>query len=377
MAISKRLQSKILFFYVVLLLVSVVGFFICLRYSHSTLTIFPEENSPHEWSLTSWNDEFSVISHEKNPTSIIANFKLSKKSQWFGAGIVIAFDQNAGHVVDFSEYSKARVLLKCSPSNTLYFGLSMHDDKVTEKGVPLTYRNAGAHINCDSEWNEVEIKLDSLEVAVWWLHRFGFKASEKSYDLKKVIRIYFEAAYESPVDVDSQLFVSKISFTGRKEGVLLNFTLIMLSIWVLSGAWIIKFQLRSKSLEQEVTPQLQYEPLEFNPTREREKQAIYDYIAKNFANPEIDIESVAKAAGVSRTKVNDVLKAEYGTTFTNHINKLRLVEASRLLAQKPDAHITEIAYLVGFKNISYFNKLFKEQFGSTPKEVRGKPSKDN
>jgi AraC-like DNA-binding protein len=40
-----------------------------------------------------------------------------------------------------------------------------------------------------------------------------------------------------------------------------------------------------------------------------------------------------------------------------------LIEASRLLSEKPDARITEIAYLIGFKNISYFNKLFKEQFG--------------
>ncbi|QEY13146.1 AraC family transcriptional regulator [Cellvibrio sp. KY-YJ-3] len=318
-----------------------------------------------------------MISHENNSSSLIANFKLSKKSQWFGAGIAINFDQNVGRVVDFSEFTKARVLLKCSPSNTLYFGLSMEDEKVTEKGIPLTYRNAGAHINCDSEWSEVEINLDSLEVQVWWLHRFGFKASEKAYDLRKVIRIYLEAAYESPVDIESNLYVSGISFVGRKEGILLNFTLVMLAIWVLSGAWIIRSQLKPKPLEQEISPQLQYEPLDFNPARERDKQAIFEYIAKNFANPEIDIESVTKAAGVSRTKVNDILKAEYGTTFTNHINKLRLVEASRLLAEKPDAHITEIAYLVGFKNISYFNKLFKEQFGSTPKEVRGKAAKEN
>lgn len=377
MASNKWLQSKILSFYVVLLLVSVIGFFICYQYSYSTLTIFPEKNSPYKWSLTSWNDEYSVISHEKNSSSLIANFKLSKKSQWFGAGIAINFDQNVGRVVDFSEFTKARVLLKCSPSNTLYFGLSMEDEKVTEKGIPLTYRNAGAHINCDSEWSEVEINLDSLEVQVWWLHRFGFKASEKAYDLRKVIRIYLEAAYESPVDIESNLYVSGISFVGRKEGILLNFTLVILAIWVLSGAWIIRSQLKPKPLEQEISPQLQYEPLDFNPARERDKQAIFEYIAKNFANPEIDIESVTKAAGVSRTKVNDILKAEYGTTFTNHINKLRLVEASRLLAEKPDAHITEIAYLVGFKNISYFNKLFKEQFGSTPKEVRGKAAKEN
>ncbi len=377
MASIKWLQSKILLFYIVLLLVSVIGFSICWSYAYSTLTIFPEKNSPYKWSLTSWNDGHSVISHEKSTSSLIANFKLSRESQWFGAGISLDFGQDVGEVVDFSEFATARVLLKCSPANTLYFGLSMHDDKVTEKGVPLTYRNAGAHINCDSEWNEVEIKLDSLEVAVWWLHRFGFKASEKSYNLKKVNRIYFEAAFESPVGVDSRLYVSGISFYGRKDGVLLNFSLAMLAVWVLSSALIIRFQVKQKPAELEVAPQLQYEPLDFNPARERDKQAIFDYIAKNFADPEIDIESVTKAAGVSRTKVNEILKTEYGITFTNHINKLRLVEASRLLAAKPDAHITEIAYLVGFKNISYFNKLFKEQFGSTPKEIRGKVSKNN
>lgn len=376
MASNKWFQSKILSFYVVLLSISVIGFFICSKYSHSTVAIFPEKDSPYEWSLTSWNDEHSIISHEKNSSSMIAKFTLSKKSQWFGAGISINFDQNSGRVIDLSEFTTARVLLKCSPANTLYFGMSMHDEKVTEKGVPLTYRNAGAHINCDSEWNEVEVKLNSLEVPVWWLHRFGFKASEKAYNLAKVIRIYLEASYESPVDIESKLYVSRIAFMGRKEGVLLNFTLIMLSVWVVSAAWIIKSHLKTKPLEQDVTPPLQYEPLDFNPARERDKQAIFEYIAKNFANPEIDIEAVTKAAGVSRTKVNDILKAEFGTTFTNHINKLRLIEASRLLAEKPDAHITEIAYLVGFKNISYFNKLFKEQFGSTPKEVRGKASRN-
>ena len=86
----------------------------------------------------------------------------------------------------------------------------------------------------------------------------------------------------------------------------------------------------------------------------------------------MDIESVCKAVGVSRTKVNDILRSEFGSTFTNYINKLRLIEASRLLIENPDARITEIAYSLGFKNISYFNKLFKEQFGSTPKTFKNK-----
>lgn len=372
MGSNKWFRSKILFFYIFLLLLSLLGFWACYKYAHPSLTIFPEGHSSHEWSLTSWNDQYSTIRHEKTSSTIMADIKLSNASQWFGAGIAINFDKNAGQVFDFSNFNVAKVTLKCSPASTLYFGLSLQDEKVTQIGVPLTYRNAGRHINCDTEFREVVVKLDSLEVPLWWLHRFGYKASENKYDLKKVTRVYLEAGYESPVGVDLKLNVSGISFAGQREGVLLNFTLALFSVWILSGIWTFRFYLKVRPLAKEVVQSLKYEPLDFNPARERDKQAVLEYISKNFANSEIDSESVSKVAGVSRTRVNEILKSEYGSTFTNYINKLRLVEASRLLAEKPDAHITEVAYLVGFKNISYFNKLFKEEFGLTPKEVRGK-----
>jgi AraC-like DNA-binding protein len=32
--------------------------------------------------------------------------------------------------------------------------------------------------------------------------------------------------------------------------------------------------------------------------------------------------------------------------------------------------VSEIAYLVGYSNVPYFNKLFKEEFGCTPKSFR-------
>jgi AraC-like DNA-binding protein len=72
------------------------------------------------------------------------------------------------------------------------------------------------------------------------------------------------------------------------------------------------------------------------------------------------------AIGVSRTKINDILKAELGYTFSVYLNKLRLTEASRLLTET-DLTVAEIAYSVGYKNVSYFNKLFKDEYGCTPK----------
>jgi AraC-like DNA-binding protein len=57
-------------------------------------------------------------------------------------------------------------------------------------------------------------------------------------------------------------------------------------------------------------------------------------------------------------------------TFTGYVNKLRLTEAARLLTEKSAATVAEIAYSVGYANVSYFNKLFKEEYGCTPKAFR-------
>jgi AraC-like DNA-binding protein len=68
--------------------------------------------------------------------------------------------------------------------------------------------------------------------------------------------------------------------------------------------------------------------------------------------------------------VNELLKTELGMTFTGYVNKLRLTEAARLLTEKSAATVAEIAYSVGYANVSYFNRLFKEEYGCTPKAFR-------
>ena len=61
-----------------------------------------------------------------------------------------------------------------------------------------------------------------------------------------------------------------------------------------------------------------------------------------------------------------MVKRRTGLTFSVYLNRLRIAEAARLLSQKSDANITEIAYAIGFNNTSYFNRLFKKQYGCTP-----------
>ena len=46
---------------------------------------------------------------------------------------------------------------------------------------------------------------------------------------------------------------------------------------------------------------------------------------------------------------------------------MRLTEAARLLTGNPAATASEVAYSVSYGNVSYFNKLFKEEYGCAPK----------
>ena len=61
---------------------------------------------------------------------------------------------------------------------------------------------------------------------------------------------------------------------------------------------------------------------------------------------------------------------ELGLTFSSYLNKLRLTEAARLLAENEDANVSEIAYSVGYNNVTYFNKLFKQEYGCAPKTFK-------
>ncbi|MEO5933784.1 MAG: helix-turn-helix domain-containing protein [Duganella sp.] len=64
--------------------------------------------------------------------------------------------------------------------------------------------------------------------------------------------------------------------------------------------------------------------------------------------------------------------AQSGTwlIFISYLNKLRPTGASRVLIENSSTAGSEIAYLVGYANVPYFNKLFKEEFGCMPNSFR-------
>ena len=91
-------------------------------------------------------------------------------------------------------------------------------------------------------------------------------------------------------------------------------------------------------------------------------RAVLDQSAEDEA---FDVTALAAGAGMSRAQLHRRLKEAFGTTPAEMIIQYRLERAAHMLAQRA-GNVGEVAYAVGFKNVSHFVKRFRERYGRTP-----------
>lgn len=87
----------------------------------------------------------------------------------------------------------------------------------------------------------------------------------------------------------------------------------------------------------------------------------------NLSNPDFNVSTFAKEIGLSHTHLHRKLTALLGQSPSELIRTFRLRRAATLLEHK-HGNVSEIAFMVGFNNPTYFTKCFRELFGQTPSE---------
>lgn len=90
-------------------------------------------------------------------------------------------------------------------------------------------------------------------------------------------------------------------------------------------------------------------------------------VEKNLSDPDFETEFFARELFVSRSQLHRKLTGLTGQTPGEFIRTIRLKRAAQLL-QKQGATVSEVAYEVGFNNLSYFAKAFRRQFNCSPSE---------
>ncbi|WP_232784965.1 AraC family transcriptional regulator [Psychromonas sp. MB-3u-54] len=108
--------------------------------------------------------------------------------------------------------------------------------------------------------------------------------------------------------------------------------------------------------------------IEDNPKELTLVRKISDYIELNFRN-HIQVIDLCNEVHVSESTIYRLFERHFVCSFSNHVKEFRIGKACELLING-NTSIAVIADLVGFTNLSNFNRQFKQCKQITPKQFR-------
>ena len=113
----------------------------------------------------------------------------------------------------------------------------------------------------------------------------------------------------------------------------------------------------------------EYKPLYHIKSYKRNIKNIISYMASNFSNPELDMDSLSLLSGYSNKYFTRAFKAYMNDTPIKSLNIFRLSKAKSLI-NKGKVSLLDISKQVGYKNLSSFTEAFKRYNGYTPSEYK-------
>jgi AraC-like DNA-binding protein len=378
----QEFYKKALSALILLLVVDALIACFCIYRSYPSTTLIPKKRGGVHWRMATTTDAAlggtsTIRILDAGKQSLRFDFRISKAATYPFVAADLLLEDGRGNAVpaDLSRYTTATFVAKCAPANSLLFSMPVFDAGISKPGAFYTYPSPVTYFSCSEGGTPVSLDLTRLAIPPWWFDVFKVDPSRQSYTLHQVAKFAFGISHHSPREVDSHVEISEFTLHGRDDRYLVALVVILVTGLGAFAVWFLRAHSRAlvASLDshlQNDMPFVAYRQLTLEPFKDKEKAAILQFIGTHYTNPELDMRSVAARIGADREKINEILKMELGMTFSGYVNKLRLTEAARLLTDKDGDPIAEIAYSVGYANVSYFNKLFKEEYGCTPKAFR-------
>lgn len=96
------------------------------------------------------------------------------------------------------------------------------------------------------------------------------------------------------------------------------------------------------------------------------------FIETNLSDCDLAAEQVAQAQGISRRRLDQIMRSALGVSVTAQIWNRRLEQAATDLVdpQRMSLTVFQIAFGVGFEDAAHFSRAFKARFGYTPRDWR-------
>ncbi len=100
-------------------------------------------------------------------------------------------------------------------------------------------------------------------------------------------------------------------------------------------------------------------------------EKVMTIIKDNIANEKLNVEMLADGVGISRVHMHRKLKELTNQSARDFIRNIRMKQATYLLTNKK-LSVSEVAFSLGYSNLSHFSNSFKSYYGVSPTEFANK-----
>jgi len=330
-----------------------------------------------EYTLSLYSDQeyggnsVCKFSDDKQVGRLKYTYRLGDKLKFPFAGLML-FEKDSSFI-DVSKYDHCRIVVKAEKGRHIPFYLFTHIDGFSDWPNIFSFYHLYYLLDLDEGWNEVDLDFKNGTPPDWWYNFHGNQSGDlPDPDFSQVVCLNFANCNILSVDDPDTVYVSQIEFYSDLTWFYVM-SFVLLAVYY--SSWTVLVVLRkkkSKASEIEakpITPVFTYEKVDVESKADKDKLAVIDYINSNFSKAELSIFDVQKATGVSDRTISLLLKQESGLGFKQFLNKLRITEAKRLL-KETDLQISEIAFKIGYGNVSHFNRVFKQETEDSPSNYR-------
>lgn len=134
------------------------------------------------------------------------------------------------------------------------------------------------------------------------------------------------------------------------------------------GSWEFEFLLTLKGVLSKES--LKKFSIQLPTTDDQRLNAIIDSF-RNRLNENLSLDSIAQQSGMSVRSLTRLFQTKLHITFVQYLKMLRIIKAMELI-KDTDLNMTEIAYEIGYSNISAFSNNFHQLTNMRPTEFKMK-----
>jgi AraC-like DNA-binding protein len=272
---------------------------------------------------------------------------------------------------DASSYKSVSIRVREGTTDCILIFMKTYVPGITQSGENFAYtlRHNQYSLEIRPGIHEYTIGFDSFSTREWWIdnmHLADSKLPKEKYERLISFDMQFNIGNsDSMIGYPQKIIIDKISF-NKRFGLIDGLILVLLASFY-SGLGIFAF---ARGI-RESRSSLPRKSVEIPSYRERDLARIKEFIEHHYSDPDISTNVISESTGIAPERIFELVSDEYGLTFKQLINKMRIEEAKRLL-QESDLRVTDIAMNLGFNDLSYFNRIFKRYAKVPPSRFRDK-----